>query len=104
MIKKNKQKQSISRVFVNFEKKNINDIINNSSKRRKQFIEIDFNNFTEFFIFYTRRNFFDVFISLRKSTTLIDDKNELFQKRNRSKRMKLNDHNRKYMKNRENAR
>ena len=104
MIKKNKQKQSISRVFVNFEKKNINDIINNSSKRRKQFIEIDFNNFTKFFIFHIRRNFFDVFMLLRKSTTLIDDKNEFFQKRNRLKKMKLNNHDRKYMKNRENAR
>ena len=74
-------------------KKNINDIINNSSKRRKQFIEINFNNFTKFFIFYTRRNFFNVFMLLQKLTTLINDKNKFFQKRNRLKRMKLNNYN-----------
>ena len=62
------------------------------------------NNFTKFFIFHTRRNLFDVFMSLRESTTLINDKNEFFQKRNRSKKMKLNNYNRKYMKNRKNAR
>ena len=104
MIKKNKQKQSISHVFVNFEKKNINDIINNSSRRRKQFIEINFNNFTKFLILHTRRNLFDAFMSLRESTTLTDDKNELFQERGRSRKIKLNDHDRKYMRNRENAR
>ena len=104
MIKKNKQKQLIFHVFVSFEKENINDIINNSSKRRKQFIEINFNNFTRFFILHTRRNLFDVFMSLRESTTLTDDKNELSQERDRSRRMKLNDHDRKYMRNRENAR
>ena len=104
MIKKNKQKQLIFHVFVSFEKENINDIINNSSKRRKQFIEINFNNFTKFFILHTRRNLFDVFMSLRESTTLTDDKNELSQERDRSRRMKLNDHDRKYMRNRENAR
>ena len=43
-------------------------------------------------------------MSLRKLTTLIDDKNEFFQKRNRLKKIKLNNHNRKYMKNRENIR
>ena len=41
---------------------------------------------------------------LRKLTTLINDKNKFFQKRNRLKKMKLNNHNRKYIKNRENIR
>ena len=104
VAKKDKQKQPVPRAFVSSEEEDIDDIINNPSGRRKQPIEIDPDNFTRSSILHTRRNLFDASMPLRESTTLADDKDELPQKRGRSRKMKLNDHDREYMGNRENAR
>ena len=104
VAKKDKQKQPVPRAFVSSEEEDIDDIINNSSGRRRQPIEIDPNNFTRSPILHIRRNLFDASISLRGSTTLADDKDELPQERGRSRRMELDDHDREYMGNRGNAR